>query len=319
MSTHFIRAHEVPKLDDKFWSDMWQKTAAHATNPDAVHSAMASGYGPVTSEEIVREVFNHLEPIHRETFDRVRAELEPHNLLFCSQPTRFSLMYFDAIKKHSADVKREYIGPKATKSLPGTSRHETYDVEADITYSNELLEAKRRELYGHEIDFLAAYNENRFDDAEVLLRAILVLRKHSSPWERSEANNWLGMLALKQKGLRLFVEFINTREPEAQVVIETMAEALQVITYENILRAFAVVPSSLGFGDMVALGPEEFSNKHVSPYSKSALLEIAELMSVPIPTTEHGLRKLIMDVFERRIPDYLKANPMVLALKPLWK
>jgi phage N-6-adenine-methyltransferase len=62
-----------------------------------------------------------------------------------------------------------------------------------------------------------------------------------------------------------------------------------------------------------------FSDKHIGPYVKGAILEIAELMSVPIPTTESGFRELVKQVFVRRIPDYLKVNPMLLVIQPVWK
>jgi hypothetical protein len=319
MSTHAVHANVIPKLDDAFWQKMWETAQSAATSPDAVHLAMASFQGE-QREHFVAGVLKKFEPIHREIFDRVRAELEPQNVLYASQPTKFQLRYLDAMKKHNAEVKREFLGPLAKRKLPDQKSYADYDVEADIAYCEKAFEEKRRELYGREVDFLKAFDEGRLEDAEALLRAIMVMRKsNASSAKRQEATSWLSMLALKQKSLPLFVESLNAREPDSSMVIESLATALQTMIYGCIVHAFATVPSGLGIREIATIGQPAFSDKHIGPYVKGAILEIAELMSVPIPTTESGFRELVKQVFVRRIPDYLKVNPMLLVIQPVWK
>ena len=148
-----------------------------------------------------------------------------------SEPTRFQLMYFDAVAKHSAEVKRECMGPKATRRhayLLEDHEFHDYDVEGDIKRTNELLESKKCGIsFSAEIDFLKAIAEDNLADAEVFFRAIQAKRRNADPLMRAESRTRHHLLALKKKDLAMFIDAWNGRVAEGTVVKNRLADTLQ--------------------------------------------------------------------------------------------
>jgi hypothetical protein len=323
MNNQTIPSSALAELSEKFWQQLHATLSPEFARPDpAITAPLAQAFNSTLSGTNIQEPLIWMGELNEEVFKRVKQELNAFGQMHFSEPTRFQLMYFDAMAKHSAEVKRECMGHHATcrfSYLLKDGNFRNYDVEGDIKRTSELFENKKREIFSAELDFLKAIDEENLVDAEVFLRAIQAKRRNADPLMRAEANNWHHMLALMKKDLAMFVDAWNNRLPEGLVIKERLADTLQRVLYGCLVTTFALMPSPEGRLKMQRYGREAFAQEHLSVYLRSAFLDLADKLLLAGRLTEQTFREIVSKNFDDHTKVYVSINPMIYDIKVVWK
>jgi hypothetical protein len=320
MNTATLPSSAIPGLNDQFWKGLRKTLVPEFYTPDPDRIALAAALTKDSGIDLSKSPILCLGELSEITFDRVEAELRPWGHVHYSEPTRFGIMYMDALIKHGAAVKRDYMGPQAKHRFSKADRdYSNYDVEYDIGETTKLLEAKKREMFSLEIDFLKAVESEQYPVAEAYLRAILAKRCDAETLLRAEANNWLVMLAVRKKDLAMFVEAWNNRIVEGSVVKELFYQILQEILYGCLIRAFAVEPSAEGARKMARFGREQFANEQTVTYFRGVLEDLADELLKSGGLTVDGFKGLLKQTLESRRRMFLSVNPLMRDIQIVWK
>lgn len=310
MRTRIISKQEATRISSEDWTAFCKEIEAGlASQEDRQYEGMAKLLGLTWSS---RDRPLWLNKFQEEIQAKTNEELAPHGILLSMYPTRLQLMMMDALLRHSNVLKRQVFGPNATRVAEfGTQMLQSHDVEDDIVRTTEAIESKRRELFGLEMDFLAALESGDFATAEAYLTALRVKRKTASLRARNEVENWQRDLALKKYDLAMYLDSWNRRPAESVIIKENFLHDFYILLSHCLFSNVAVSPSMIGRRKMARQGQLEFGREQADLFVKSLLDKLLDRMLEPDPLTVDGFTALVWDIAEDTKTSFLRLNPLV--------
>lgn len=252
-----------------------------------------------------------------ETDRRVQQELGENASLFYTAPTRFAVMYFDCHLKHSAAVKREYMGENAPKKL---TSFETHDVEGDLAWVAHEAATARMLHFGLYETFANAMIEQRFGDARPLLVALQAVRAMWPEHFQQEMAGWEVNVAAETGDIPMFIKGWNALWKDATVNTELLTLYVQKLFYSVFANGVHVSLNGVGQAEATRNGGyQAFCDAQALEFLKSFFAEIvAELLRAETHD-EASFRDMIHTIARQKVDITWRINPYINTISVAWK
>lgn len=312
-----ISKQQAEKVSLEEWTELCKQIEVGLSSQRAAeHASMAKLIGVEPSSTDMP----WLKKLQDELHAAMAVELSPYATLLGTYPTKLKLMLIDAMRKHSSTLKRQIFGPNATRIDEfKTYSFRGYDVEQDIERTNHDLEAKKRELFGLEIDFMMALEDNSFAKAEAYLGAIRAQRGSASASQRNEVENWQRELALRKPDLAMYLDAWNRNPVEGVLVKEIFFHDFHILLTQCVMTSIAVAPTVLGQRKMATLGQVGFGQEQTEPFMKIVLEKLMDRLCEPETLTVESFVRIVEDICDEVGDSFVRINPLVRRIQPIWR
>ena len=197
-----------------------------------------------------------------------------------------------------------------------------YDVEADIAETRVNAEHHLKSSFETELAYWNAMDEKRYDDAKIILQALVLMRKNEEVIYQLEAINWQLDLAGHTGDIEMFLGAIASipETEECELNEDSVRANLKQLLFSRGKNEVRIAVSPEGQRRLARETlPIDFLRAQIDVFTTSLLAQIATGLLLNRRMTVHEFTKLIETATEESRASFLAVHPFITDLIVVWK
>jgi hypothetical protein len=271
-----------------------------------IPKTLSEQFGDLALQQHVQDFASEL---MEKTIARFPVALTSIIPMMFSQPTKFHWELAKCLLKEGAEVKRE---------VAERFKHLNYDVEKDIEKTKNEFEAILAKEYKTEVVLWRLMDENRWQDALTVIKAIEIERANADLAKKTEVANWKQQIAIYLGDVDMFFESLSTLSKIADKKLlhnpDEMVYAVTMLLSKTLVE-IKLTPSFLG-QMMISSKGTEFIMDQGAAFQAFLVQKIVDAtLKDSIIHNGDDFRRYISETKEATITSFISLNPYVSAIR----